>query len=338
MARVDVQKPGSSPGGPSGALAAEWPGQAGEHERTRARSSTLMTRLRRDWVMILLVLPGLLYFTVFYYITAFGYIIAFQDYRPYLGYVDSPFVGLENFRKMLGDAAFWQAFRNTITISLMQLVLYFPAPIALALLLNSIVSTQVRRVIQNVVYLPHFLSWVIIVAIFQNTLGSSGMVAQLALAAGFDPPRIMGNPDLFKWLVTAEIIWRETGWGTVIYLAALASIDADLYEAAAVDGASRWRRLWHVTLPGIVAVTILLLILRLGNILTVGFEQILLQRDAVGAAAGEVLDTYTYYNGIIGGQWGITAAAGLVKFVLGVSLVWGANRLAHRFGQPGVYE
>jgi len=239
---------------------------------------------------------------------------------------------------MLGDPAFWQALRNTITISLMQLLLYFPAPIALALVLNSIMSTKVRRVIQNIVYLPHFLSWVIIVAIFQNTLGSSGVVAQLAIAAGFDPPRIMGNPELFKWLVTAEVIWRETGWGTVIYLAALASIDSDLYEAAAVDGASRWQRLWNVTLPGIVAVTILLLILRLGNILTVGFEQILLQRDAVGAAAGEVLDTYTYYNGIIGGQWGITAAAGLVKFVLGVTLVWGANRLAHRFGQPGVYQ
>jgi putative aldouronate transport system permease protein len=239
---------------------------------------------------------------------------------------------------MLGDVAFWQAFRNTITISLMQLLLYFPAPIGLALLLNSVVSTRVRRIIQNVVYLPHFLSWVIIVAVFQNTFGSSGVVTQLALAVGFDPPRIMGNPELFKWLVTAEVIWRETGWGTVIYLAALASIDADLYEAAAVDGASRWQRLLHVTLPGIVAITIVLLILRLGGILTVGFEQILLQRDAVGAAAGEVLDTYTYYNGIIGGQWGITAAAGLVKFVLGVSLVWSANKLAHRFGQPGVYQ
>jgi len=135
-----------------------------------------------------------------------------------------------------------------------------------------------------------------------------------------------------------QLIWKETGWGTIIFLAALLSIDQSLYEAAAVDGANRWQRLWNVTLPGIVAVTILLLILRLGNILSVGFEQILLQRTFVGPEAGEVLDTYVYFNGIIGGQWGMTAAAGLVKGIVGLVLVLTANKVAHRLGQDGVYR
>jgi putative aldouronate transport system permease protein len=160
----------------------------------------------------------------------------------------------------------------------------------------------------------------------------------LAHALGLPTGNWMGNPDGFTWLVTAQVIWKDTGFGTIIYLAALLSIDASLYEAAAVDGANRWQRLWHITLPGIVGVTVLLLVLRLGFLLSVGFEQILLQRDAVGPAAGEVLDTYVYFRGIVGGQWGVTAAANLIKGIVGVVLVLSANKIAHLFGQPGVYQ
>ena len=146
----------------------------------------------------------------------------------------------------------------------------------------------------------------------------------------------MANAALFKWLMVAELIWKETGWGTIIYLAALLSIDITLYEAAAVDGAGSWRRLWHVTLPGLIGVTILLLILRLGQVLSVGFEQILLQRDFVGPEAGEVLDTYVYFHGVVGGQWSVTAAAGLIKGIVGALMVLSADRLARRFGQSGL--
>src|SRR6267378_2715010 len=149
---------------------------------------------------------------------------------------------------------------------------------------------------------------------------------------------IMTEPGLFKALATSQVIWKETGWGTIIYLAALLNIEASLYEAAVVDGAGRWQRLWNITLPGILGVTMLLLILRLGLALSVGFEQILLQRNAVGPAAGEVLDTYVYFKGIVGGQWGITAAAGLIKGIFGTILVISANKLAHRMGQEGVYS
>jgi putative aldouronate transport system permease protein len=301
------------------------------------RELSVAARIRRDWIMLALAAPGIVYFLVFYYLPLLGYVIAFQDYQPFLGF-DSPFVGGQNFTDMLKDPRFWQAVFNTVIISVMQLVLYFPAPLALALMLNGIMSVRVRRVVQSIVYLPHFLSWVIVVALFQQILGGTGVVNHVLRESGLSTVNLLANPPLFKWMMVFQLIWKETGWGTIIFLAALLSIDSTLYEAAAVDGANRWQRLLHVTLPGIVGVAVLLLILRLGNILTVGFEQILLQRSFVGPESGEVLDTYVYFNGIVGGQWGMTAAAGLVKGIVGLVLVLTANKVAHRLGQDGVYR
>jgi putative aldouronate transport system permease protein len=295
-------------------------------------------RIWRDRVMLLFIAPGVLYFLLFHYLPLLGYIIAFEDYLPFLGFFDSPFVGFANFAAMFSDAAFWQAFTNTIIISLLQIVFYFPAPICLALLLHGVISTKVRRIVQSVVYLPHFISWVIVVSLWQQVLGGSGIFVHTLRDLGLPAINIMTEPALFKALVTSQVIWKETGWGTIIYLAALLNIEASLYEAAVVDGAGRWQRLWHITLPGILGVTMLLLILRLGAVLSVGFEQILLQRNAVGPAAGEILDTYVYFKGIVGGQWGITAAAGIIKGILGTCMVIGANKLAHRAGQEGVYS
>jgi len=239
---------------------------------------------------------------------------------------------------MLSDTAFWQALSNTIIITLAQLIFYFPMPIFLALLLQGIISTKVRRIIQSVVYLPHFISWVIVVSLWQQVLGGSGIFVHTLRDLGLPASNIMTEPGLFKPLVTAQLIWKETGYAAIIFLAALLNIEAALYEAAVMDGAGRWQRLWNITLPGIMGVVILLLILRLGLTLTVGFEQILLQRNAVGPAAGEVLDTYVYFKGIVGGQWGVTAAAGLIKGIFGTAIVIAANKLAHRFGQEGVYS
>jgi putative aldouronate transport system permease protein len=304
----------------------------------RRRRRSLLALLRRDRVMLLLILPGLVYFLLFHYVPLLGYVVAFEDYVPFIGFVDSPVVGLDNFQHMLSDSQFWQALVNTLEITLLQLVFYFPAPIALALLLSSVISSGARRFIQSIVYLPHFISWVVIVALFQQMLGGAGVMNHLLRQLGQHPIDIMTTPALFKPLVTAQVIWKDTGWGTIIYLAALLNIDASLYEASAVDGAGRWSRLWHVTLPGIMPITILLLILRLGEALTVNFQQIILQRDAVGAAAGEVLDTFVYYHGIIGGDWGVSAAVGLVKGIVAAALVISANRIAHAFGQEGLYQ
>lgn len=302
------------------------------------RHVSLVARLRRDHAVLLMVVPGLLLLLVFQYLPLLGNVIAFQDYLPYIGIRDSGFVGISNFQRLFSDPAFWRAVTNTLTITALQLVLFFPVPIALALLLNSMVGARLGRFVQSVVYLPHFISWVIIVALFQQVLGGAGFLNQFLRTHDIAAVNIMTNPEIFKLLLTAQSIWKDAGWGTIIFLAALAAIDEQLYEAAAVDGASRWRRLWHVTLPGIRPVIVLLLVLRLGEALSVGFEQILLQRDAVGPQAAEVLDTYVYYNGVQNGDWSTAAAAGLFKGVVGLVLILAANRAAHALGEAGVYQ
>ncbi|MFI5805227.1 ABC transporter permease [Streptomyces sp. NPDC051561] len=309
-----------------------------QKRRRQKHRLSLWQRLKRDKVMLLLTLPGLLYFIVFHYVPLLGYVVAFQDYQPYLGYLHSAWVGLSNFAGAFADPAFWSATGNTLTIALIQLVFFFPVPIALALLLNSIVSDRIRRFVQSVVYLPHFIGWVIIVSIFQQILGGAGLLPDLLGELGLPRYDMTSDPGAFPWLLTLQVVWKDAGWGTIIILAALLSIDKQQYEAAAIDGARRWRRLWHVTLPGIAPVIILLLILNLGQILSVGFEQILLQRDAVGPGAGEVLDTYVYYHGIKDNNWGVAAAVGLVKAVIGTALVLGANTFAHRLGHEGIYR
>ncbi len=228
--------------------------------------------------------------------------------------------------------------RNTLVLTLVQTVLVFPLPVALALLLHSLLSERLKQLAQTVLYLPHFLSWVIVVALFQQILGGAGLVNNVLLANGLDPFSVIGSPDLFVALLTSQVIWKDTGWATILFLAALSRIDTQLYEASAVDGAGRTRQLWHITLPGLKGIVILLLILKLGDSLSVGFEQILLQQEAVGLRASEVLDTYVYNNGVIGGDWGVSAAVGLVKGVIGVVLVVSANKLAHLFGEEGVYS
>lgn len=303
---------------------------------TTAGRKPFLARLRRDWQMLLMMVPAVAFLVVFFYIPIFGNVIAFKDFQPFLGIADSEWVGLDNFRVLLTDPAFLHAFGNTLYLAAWQLVFLFPVPLVLAVIVDSLVSSRIRRFFQSVVYMPHFLSWVLVIALFQQTLGGAGFVNNTLRQWGMDAIPFMTNPETFPVLVVVQMIWKDAGWAMIIFLAALASIDASLYEAAAADGAGRWRRLWHITLPGLRPVIILLLILRIGDILSVGFEQFILQRDSVGAGAAEVLDTFVYYSGVVGGGWSEGAAAGLAKGVVGALLIWGANKIAHRFGEDGI--
>jgi putative aldouronate transport system permease protein len=309
----------------------------GASERAPAiRMTALRARLLRDRWMYVFLLPGLVYFLIFRYVPLFGNVIAFQEYSPFLG-LDSPWVGFDNFAKLFTDPDIGVAISNTLAISLLQLIFFFPAPICLALLLNSLVSESAKRFMQSVLYLPHFISWVIIIALWQQLFGGAGLLNQALRENGQQTVNIMNNAAIFKPLVVLELMWKETGWGTIIILAALTRIDLTLYESAAMDGASGWRLLWHITLPGIRGVIVLLLILRLATTLDTGFEQMFLQRNAVGATAAEVLDTFTYFRGIQGGDWGFSAAVGLVKGVISALLVFGANRVARALGSEGAF-
>lgn len=294
---------------------------------------------RRDRLLLALGLPGALALVLFQYVPILGNIIAFQDYQPYLSITEAPFVGLDNFAFLWnGDPSFLNALGNTLLLTLIQTVFVFPIPLALALLLNSLAGERMKRTLQSVLYLPHFLSWVIVVALFQQMLGNAGMLNTFLVQNDLPALSIIGVPEFFMTLLTTQAIWKDAGWGTIIFLAAISQIDQEQYEAAAVDGANGWQRLIHVTLPALKGLFILLLILRLGNSLSVGFEQIILQQGPVGLQASEVLDTWIYNNGVIGGEWGTSAAVGLVKTLVGIVLVVGANKLAHLLGENGVYK
>jgi putative aldouronate transport system permease protein len=304
----------------------------------KRRKLSLRIRLSRDKSLLLMIAPTMLMLLVFNYLPMFGTISAFEYYNPIYGFFHSNFIGLQNFTQLFGDSAFWHAFQNTLVLSLVQLVLYFPIPVALAIMLNTVLSSKLRSFIQAVVYLPHFFSWVLVITIFNQMLGGAGLLNQFLRQHHMATWDIMTNGAMFKYLVTVQAVWKEAGWGIIVFLAALAAIDPALYESAAVDGAGRWRRMWHITLPGMRGMIILMLVLRLGNALNVGFEQMLIQRQAVGPQHAEVLDTFAYYYGITNNDFGYGAAAGLFKGVISLILIFAANKVAHRLGEDGLYR
>ncbi|MFI6807254.1 ABC transporter permease [Streptomyces luteogriseus] len=329
---------------------ARTPAASGDAEGRRGRGGKksgklgLKLRFRRDRALILMTLPAILLILVFNYIPILGNVVAFQDYDPYAGdngfvaIFNSPWIGVEQFERIFADSAFWHAVQNTLVLFFLQLVLYFPIPVLLALLINSVVRPRIRAVAQAVMYLPHFFSWVLVVTVFMQIFGGAGIIAQTLRQHGYEGFDVMTDPEVFKYLVTAQTVWKDAGWGIIVFLAALSSVSGDLYEAAAMDGAGRWRRMWHITLPALRPVIALLLVLRVGDALTVGFEQLLLQRQAVGVDASEVLDTYVWWNGIRNQDFSYAAAAGLIKGVVGLALVLIANKVAHLMGEQGVYK
>lgn len=299
---------------------------------------TLLGRMVRNRWLYFMLLPGLLYFLIFKYWPMYGILIAFKDYQPFLGFWDSPFVGLKHFERLFNDPNFIVLFRNTLMLAMLNILFFFPLPIVIALMLNELRHHLFKRTIQTLVYIPHFMSWVVVVGIayiFLTTEG--GIVNDLLVYFGWDKINFLASNEWFRTIVTAEVIWKETGWGTIIFLAALSGVDPQLYEAARMDGANRLRQLWHITLPAIRSTIIILLILRLGNFLDTGFEQIFLMLNAMNREVGEVFDTYVYSVGISQGQYSFSTAVGLFKSLIGLVLVVVANHLAKRFGEEGIY-
>ncbi len=294
--------------------------------------------LGRDKYLYLLAVPGVLYFFLFKYVPLWGVSIAFQDFSPYLGFWDSAWIGFDHFRRFFAHPDFFTLFRNTLAISFMNLTLFFPFPILLSILLNELRNEAVKKTFQTIVYLPHFLSWVIIVGItFLLFSSSEGVINKLLVTTGLGRVDILTNPDLFWLLLTLQNIWKDAGWGTIIFLAAIAGTDPQLYEAAKMDGANRLRQIWHITLPSIRNVIVILLILRIGHMMDVGFEQVFLMANGAVSDVADVFDTYVYRVGIQQGQFSYSTAIGLFKSVTGLILVVIANKLAKKLCEEGVY-
>jgi putative aldouronate transport system permease protein len=313
-------------------------GKEGGQQGPEANRMSRRARLRRDKALIIMTLPAVALLLVFNYAPLFGLVTAFEYYDPLVGVLHSSWAGLDQFRQLFSDPLFWEALRNTLWLSFVQLILFFPVPVVLALLLNTVLSERLRNFVQSVVYLPHFFSWVLAITIFQQMLGGAGLLNHFLAQHNLGTWNVMTDPHTFALLVTSQAVWKEAGWGIIVFLAALAAIDQNLHEAAAVDGATRWRRTWHITLPGMRGVIVLMLVLRLGNALTIGFEQFLIQRNAVGHDTADVLDTFSFYYGIATNNYSYGAAAGLFKSVISLLLIWGANKLAHAFGEDGLYR
>ncbi|MCP3774050.1 ABC transporter permease subunit [Paenibacillus sp. MZ04-78.2] len=298
----------------------------------------MLKDLVRDKYLYLLLLPGMLFIIVFKYIPMYGLVIAFQEYNILQGVGGSDWVGLYQFEKLFTMLDFTNVFKNTLIISTLKLVWGFPAPIVLALLLNEVKQLVFQRFVQTVVYLPHFISWVIfsgIIIIFLNPV--DGLVNQVMGWFGGAPIDFLIEKSYFRSILVATDIYKEVGWGTIIYLAAISGISPQLYEAAIVDGAGRFRQMWNITLPSIRHVIVILFILSLGNILDAGFLQTLLLYNPLVMDVADIIDTYVYRKGIVDASYSLGAAAGVFKSVIALILVAASNQLAKRFGEEGLW-
>lgn len=295
-------------------------------------------RWSRDKYLYLLLLPVAIYFLLFKYGPLFGEIIAFKNYRLMEGIWGSPWVGLDQFRKLFTSRDFLEILRNTLLLNVYGLVFAFPVPIILALMLNEIRSEWYKRVLQNFLYIPHFMSWIVLGSIVIAILSpSTGVVNAVLKLIGLEPIYFMASTFWWPISFVGSSIWREAGFGTILYLAAMASVNPNLYEAAAIDGAGKWRQMWHVTLPGIRSTVAILLVLQMGRMMDVGFEHIYaLQNSAVGSVS-EVISTYVYKRGIVGLQYSYTTALGLFQSIVSLLLVISVNRLIRAMGERGLW-
>jgi len=283
-------------------------------------------------------LPGIFYFLIFKYIPLAGSVIAFQEYHIFKGFTGSPWVGLEHFRQMFAYPDFLRILNNTILLGLYDLVFAFPAPIVLALLLNELRLVLYKRVLQTVVYMPHFLSWVIISGIALGILSpSTGIVNQFIAWLGFEPIYFLGENSYIRSILIGSGIWRDSGYGTIIYLAALASINPELYEAAEVDGAGRWKQTMAITLPSLLPTIMILFLLHIGKFLDLGFERVWVFLNALNTENGEILDTYIYKAGLLSQQYSYTTAVGLFKSVVGLMMVVIGNILSKKTTGESLY-
>lgn len=296
---------------------------------------------RQHWPMYLMLIPAAIMMALFNYYPIYGIVIAFKEFRPALGIWGSPWVGLANFRKFLANPSAWNVLRNTVTIAVGKIVLGQIVSVLFALFLNEVRHKGFKRVIQTGTTLTHFLSWVIIGGMMLQILSTGGVLNTVLKSLGAKPVRFLGKPEVFPWTLILSDIWKEFGWGAVIYLAALTNINPELYEAAAVDGAGRFARMRHVSIPGITPIIVLMACLSLGGVLSAGFEQILILYNPMVYKTGDVLDTFVYRIGLLGAggvpDYSLGTAVGLLKGIVGFILILISYWLADKFANYRIF-
>ncbi|WP_377267971.1 ABC transporter permease [Peterkaempfera sp. SMS 1(5)a] len=305
------------------------PGRA-DSRPARPRNRTWTQSLRRDWQLYSLAVLPLLFFLVFRYLPMIGNVIAFRRFEPGGSMFGEQWVGLRYVKMFWSDPSFWTVFTNTLVMGALTLIVCFPMPIILALLLNELRSRKLKRFVQSVSYLPHFLSTVIVAGVVMQFLSADGPVNQALRGVGHTPILFLQQPGWFRSIYVSSELWQTVGWGTILYLAALTSIDESLYEAARIDGANRWKQTWHVTLPGIRPTMVTMLILNIGTFMSVGFEKILLIYNPLTYPTADVISTYLYRMGVLSNNFSYAAAVGLFESLIGLVLVLSANQISRR--------
>ena len=306
--------------------------------KSQARRRTLRNReIRRNWDMYLLILIPFVSLLLFNYVPMAGVALAFKDYKIFKGFAGSEWVGMEQFIKLFTTNKFPQVFGNTIIINVYKFLFQFPIPIILALLLNEVRISLIKRGVQTLIYLPHFLSWVVVAGIFFDILSLNGIVNKLIEMMGFPAVQVLGESRFFRSLIVVTTMWKESGWSTIVYLSAITAIDPQLYEAASVDGAGRLRQTFSITLPNIVNTIAFIIILRASSIVGSDTEQIMMFYKPITYSVGDVIGTYVYREGILNSKFSYTTAVGLFSSVVGMVMMLGSNYLARRYTGKGIW-
>ncbi len=297
--------------------------------------------LRRVWAakyLYLMFLPVMLYYLIFRYTPMAGLAIAFKDFNAFLGFAKSKWVGLKFFEQFISSIYLWRLIRNTLLINFYDLVINFPASIILALMLNEVQSRRFKKVTQTITYMPYFISSVVIASMLVQFLSpSSGLINNIIAALGGERQYFMTQPEAFRGVYTLMNLWKNIGWNSIIFLAAMSGINNELYEACIVDGGGHWRRMWNVTLPGIASTIVVLIIMRLGHVMDAGYETILLLQNNANLETSDVIGTYVYRRGLKGGEYSYATAVGMMQSVIGFTLVIGANYLSRRYSETSLW-
>ncbi len=305
---------------------------------TDSRGSRLYDHFKREWQIYVMLLPTIVWFLVFLYKPMYGLQIAFKDYSIFRGVANSPWIGLEHFETLFSNDQFIRAVTNTIKISALNLLFGFPAPIILALMFNEILHATYKKTAQTIVYLPHFISSVIIAGIVITAFSpTAGIVNTIIGWFGLDPVYFLTQPQWFRPIFVGTGIWQEAGFGSIVFLAAIAGVNPSLYESAVVDGANRWQMMWKITIPSILPTILIMLIIRIGNIMEVSFELVILLYHPATYETADVVNTWVYRQGLQSGQYDLAAAAGLFNAVVAFVLVMTANTLSRRFSQTSLW-
>lgn len=307
------------------------------NQAKRSWGRRLLDNMRSHPWLYLMILPAIAYFAIFHYAPMYGVIIAFQDYKPLKGISGSAWVGFKHFQTFVQGPFFWRLVRNTLSINIGMLLFGFPLPIIFALMLNEVRSTAFRKVVQTVTYMPHFVSSVVVCGLMVIFCRSDGLLTNVLTFFGLPKTNLLTIESYFQPLYIGMNIWQELGWDSIIYFAALTSVDAALYEAARVDGAGRWRQMWHITLPGISSTIVILLILRIGNLMSLGWDRIILMYNDMVMETADVISTFVYRTGLVQVQYSYATAVGLLNSIINVILLVSANAVSRKISDSSLW-